>query len=210
MDKILEFDAVLIKQPDMDAAYVEVPFDIKKIFGKSRLLVHASFDGEPYDGQVVKMGTPCHIIGVRKDIRAKIGKQPGDTIHVTLQERERPKPAFSTVDEYIASYTGEVRQRMETLRKLIRECSPEITEKISWGMATFVLNGNLVHFSGEKKHMGFHPAPSAVEAFKDRLGDYKYSKGTIQLPYDKPMPYELLHEIVMFRVEEQKKSSSSA
>lgn len=89
MKKILEFDAVILKKPDMDAAYIEVPFDIKEMFGKSRLLVHAVFDGEPYDGQVVKMGTPCHIIGVRKDIRKKIGKQPGDKIHVTLEERER-------------------------------------------------------------------------------------------------------------------------
>lgn len=205
MEKMLEFDAVLIKKDDMDAAYIEVPYDIKDIFGKSRLLVYATFDGEPYDGQVVKMGTPCHIIGVRKDIRAKIGKCPGDTVHVTLREREKPKPAFSSIDEYIASYSGDVRLRMETLRKIILDCSPEITEKISWGMATFVLNGNLVHFSGEKKHMGFHPAPSGIEAFKDRLTDYKYSKGTIQLPYDKPMPYELLREIVMFRVQEQSK-----
>lgn len=204
MEKILEFDAVIVKNPDMDAAYVQVPFDIKEIFGKSRLLVHASFDGEPYDGQVVKMGTPCYIIGVRKDIRARIGKQPGDVVHVTLKEREKPKPVFSSVDEYISSYSGDVRLRMETLRKIILECSPDITEKISWGMATFVLNGNLVHFSGEKKHMGFHPAPSAIEAFKDRLGDYKYSKGTIQLPYNKPMPYDLLREITMFRVQEQK------
>lgn len=102
MKKKLEFDAVLIKNQDMDAAYVEVPFDIKDIFGKSRLAVHTTFDGEPYDGQVVKMGTPCHIIGVRKDIRKKISKQPGDMVHVTLEEREKPKPAFSTVDEYIS------------------------------------------------------------------------------------------------------------
>lgn len=204
MEKTLEFDAVLVKNPDMDAAYIEVPFDIKEIFGKSRLPVHASFDGEPYDGQVVKIGTLCYIIGVRKDIRARIGKQPGDMIHVTLKEREKPKPVFSSVDEYISSYSGDVRLRMEKLRKIILECSSDITEKISWGMATFVLNGNLVHFSGEKKHMGFHPAPSAIEAFKDRLGDYKYSKGTIQLPYNKPMPYDLLREITMFRVQEQK------
>lgn len=101
------------------------------------------------------MGKPCNIIGVRKDIRTKIGKQPGDIVHVTLEEREKPKSAFSTVDEYIASYSGDVRQRMETLRQIILECSPDITEKITWGMATFVLNGNLVHFSGEKRHYAF-------------------------------------------------------
>lgn len=198
-----EFDAEIKKNPDMDAAYVEVPFDVKAAFGKARVLVHATFDNEPYDGQLVKMGTPCHVIGIRKDIRERIGKQPGDVIHVTLRERESPKPDYDTIDEYIARYDGEVRTRMEQLRALILACSPDITEKISWGMATFVLNGNLVHFSGEKRHMGFHPAPSAIEAFSDRLGDYKYSKGTVQLPYDKPMPYDLLRDMVVFRVREQ-------
>ena len=82
-----EFDAVIIKAPDMDAAYIEIPFDVKEAFGKSRVPVRALFDGEVYDGQLVRMGTPCHIIGIRKDIRAKIGKQPGDIIHVVLSER---------------------------------------------------------------------------------------------------------------------------
>lgn len=91
MKKFLNFDAVLLKNPDMDAAYIKIPFDIKMVFGKSRVPVHATFDGEPYDGQVVKMGTTCHIIGVRKDIRARIGKQPGDEIHVTLEERLKRK-----------------------------------------------------------------------------------------------------------------------
>lgn len=84
-----EFEAELKKVPDIDGAYVEIPFDVKEVFGKGRVPVRATFDGVPYDGQVVRMGTPCHIIGVRKDIRAKIGKQPGDTIRVTLQEREK-------------------------------------------------------------------------------------------------------------------------
>lgn len=83
------FDAEIQKVPDLDGAYVEIPFDVKEAFGKGRVLVHASFYGVPYDGQLVKMGTPCHILGVRKDIRAKIGKQPGDMVHVTLREREK-------------------------------------------------------------------------------------------------------------------------
>lgn len=78
---------MIIKNPEMDAAYVEIPFDVWEEFGKGRVAVHATFDGEPYDGQVVRMGTPCHIIGLRKDIRKKIGKQAGDTVHVTLVER---------------------------------------------------------------------------------------------------------------------------
>jgi hypothetical protein len=86
MDR-LEFDATILQNEDMDAAYVEVPFDIKAMFGKGRLLVHATFDGEPYDGQIVKMGTPCYIIGIRKDIRKKIGKTFDDMVHVTFTEQ---------------------------------------------------------------------------------------------------------------------------
>ena len=87
MNNIFEFDAVIIQNENMNAAYVEVPIDIKEIFGKGRLLVHASFDGEPYEGQIVKMGTPCYIIGIRKDIRKKIGKTFGDVVHVKFEER---------------------------------------------------------------------------------------------------------------------------
>lgn len=84
-----EFDAPLLQSDGMDAAYVEVPFDVRAEFGKGRVPVHATFDGVPYDGQVVRMGTPCHVIGVRKDIRRRIGKGFGDLVHVTLRERER-------------------------------------------------------------------------------------------------------------------------
>ncbi len=205
MSKNYEFEAVLKKVPDINGAYVEIPFDVKEEFGMGKVPVHATFDGEPYDGQLVKMKTPCHIIGVRKDIREKINKQPGDMIHVTLVERVPESPKINTVDEYIAQYDGEIKERLEKLRELVLSCSPEITEKISWGIITFVLNGNLVHFAGEKKHIGFHPAPSAVEAFASKLGEYKCSKGTVQLPHDKPIPYDLVREMVEFRVKENKK-----
>ena len=87
MSELFGFDAIILQNENMDAAYVEVPFDIKALFGKGRLLVHATFDGVPYDGQIVRMGTPCHILGVRKDIRQKIGKSFGDVVHVTFEER---------------------------------------------------------------------------------------------------------------------------
>ena len=74
--------------PDLDGAYVEFPHDVRAAFGKGRVKVRATFDGVPYDGSLVRMGTPGHILGLRKDIRAKIGKGPGDTVHVTLRERE--------------------------------------------------------------------------------------------------------------------------
>ena len=88
ISELMEFDAVILQNENMDAAYVEVPFDIKVIFGKGRLSVHATFDGVPYDGQIVKMGTPCHIIGIRKDIRKQIGKSFGGTVHMTFCERD--------------------------------------------------------------------------------------------------------------------------
>lgn len=85
---VYAFEAVIRKVPDMDGAYVEFPYAVKTLFGKGRVKVHATFDGVPYDGSLVRMGTPGHIIGIRKEIRAKIGKQPGDTVSVTIQERE--------------------------------------------------------------------------------------------------------------------------
>ena len=86
-EKIYEFDAELRKVPDIVGAYIEFPYDVRQEFGKGRVKVHAEFDGEPYDGSLVRMKTPGHIIGVRKDIRKKINKQPGDRIHVRIRER---------------------------------------------------------------------------------------------------------------------------
>lgn len=87
MSKLYEFEAEIKKVPDIDGAYIEVPFDVKAEFGKGRVPVTATFDGVVYEGSLVKMKTPCHILGIRKDIRAKIGKQPGDTVNVTIKER---------------------------------------------------------------------------------------------------------------------------
>lgn len=91
MSKQYEFDAIIRKVPDIDGAYVEIPFDVKDVFGKGRLSVNATFDGVPYQGSIVRMGTPCHVIGIRKEIRKLIGKQAGDTVHVTVEERETKK-----------------------------------------------------------------------------------------------------------------------
>lgn len=87
-NKIYKFEATIIKVDDMDAAYIFFPYDVKKEFNKARVKVHATFDGYPYDGSLVRMKTKNHIIGIRKDIRKSIDKQPGDSIVVTIQERE--------------------------------------------------------------------------------------------------------------------------
>ncbi len=86
--KVYEFDAVIKKVPNINGAYIEFPYDVKEEFGKGRVKVKATFDGFEYEGSLVRMKTPCHIIGIRKDIRESISKQPGDTISVTVQERE--------------------------------------------------------------------------------------------------------------------------
>lgn len=82
------FYAVIRKVDGIDGAYVEFPYDVKKEFGKGRVKVSATFDGVPYEGSLVRMKTPCHILGIRKDIRQKIGKQAGDTVSVILRERQ--------------------------------------------------------------------------------------------------------------------------
>lgn len=86
--KIYEFDAMIQKVPDIDGAYVEFPYDVREEFGRGRVKVHVEFDGEPYDGSLVRMGTPGYIVGLRKEIRVAIGKQAGDMVHVLLRERE--------------------------------------------------------------------------------------------------------------------------
>ena len=86
-NKVYEFEAEIKKVPNIDGAYVEIPFDAKKEFGKGRVPVIATFDGVEYIGSVVRMGTPYQIIGIRKDIRAKINKQAGDMVRVTIKER---------------------------------------------------------------------------------------------------------------------------
>ena len=87
--KLYEFDAVIQKVEGIDGAYVKIPFDVRAEFGRGRVPVDASFDGVEYRGSLVRMGTSCHILGLRKDIRARIGKGPGDTVHVSLRERKQ-------------------------------------------------------------------------------------------------------------------------
>lgn len=107
------------------------------------------------------------------------------------------------IDDYIAEQDEDVREKLTQLADVIREEAPGATEKISWGMPTFNVNGNLVHFANGKHHVGFYPGASGVANFVDELGDYKHSKGAIQFPKSKPLPVELVRRIVRFRLAEQ-------
>lgn len=109
---------------------------------------------------------------------------------------------ITTIDEYIAQFSPDIQGRLESLRNAIREAAPEANEKISWRMPTFTLNGNLVHFAAHKNHIGFYPGPSGIEFFSEKLSEYKNSKGAVQFPNNKPLPFDLIKEIVFFRVSE--------
>lgn len=115
------------------------------------------------------------------------------------QEQNKKSPL---IDEYILQFPTEVQEKLNTLREVIRDAAPTAQEKISYQMPTFYLYGNLVHFAAYKNHIGFYPAPSGIEAFKEELTQYKTSKGAIQFPLEKPVPYELVANIVKFRVQE--------
>lgn len=111
-------------------------------------------------------------------------------------------PLFNTIDEYISQFPEDVQIILQQIRTAIKEAAPDATEKISYQMPTFYLKGNLVHFAAFKSHIGFYPIPSAIEEFKEELSLYKSGKGSVQFPLDKPMPYDLIRRIVLFRVEE--------
>jgi uncharacterized protein YdhG (YjbR/CyaY superfamily) len=118
---------------------------------------------------------------------------------------EEAKALPTTIDEYVEQFPDDVQQILQKIRAVIRESAPGATEKISYQMPTFYLNGNLVHFAAFPHHIGFYPTPSGIEAFKEQLSVYKNAKGSVQFPLDKPIPYDLIREIVEFRVAESSK-----
>lgn len=116
----------------------------------------------------------------------------------------------TAIDEYLDGFAGPQRELMAELITLVRELVPEAGEKISYGLPTFTLNGNLVHVGPGKNHIGFYPAPDGVRfaaAELDEMG-LRYSKGAIQLPLDQPLPRELIARIVRFRVAQQRDSAT--
>jgi uncharacterized protein YdhG (YjbR/CyaY superfamily) len=107
-----------------------------------------------------------------------------------------------SIDDYIEAYPSEVREILRMIRDIIRKAAPGARETISYGMPTFKLNGNLVHFAAYKNHIGFYPTPSGISAFEEELSEYKHAKGSVQFPLHKPIPYDLIRKIVEFRIKE--------
>ena len=108
----------------------------------------------------------------------------------------------SGIDDYISGSPEAVRGVLERVRATIRKAAPAATETIKYGIPTFVLGENLVHFATFKRHIGFYPTPSAIAAFRDQLSAYKSAKGSVQFPLASPMPLKLIDQIVRFRVKE--------
>jgi uncharacterized protein YdhG (YjbR/CyaY superfamily) len=104
------------------------------------------------------------------------------------------------IDEYIAGFPREVQEKLQRMRMAIRRAAPKAEEAIKYAMPTFTLNGNLVHFAAYKNHIGFYPAPRALQEFSAELSKYEGSKGAVRFPLDKPLPIGLIQRIVKYRV----------
>jgi uncharacterized protein YdhG (YjbR/CyaY superfamily) len=112
------------------------------------------------------------------------------------------KSTYTNIDEYIASFPEEIQVILEQVRATIHEAAPDAKETISYQMPAFALEGILVYFAAFKNHIGFFPTASGVAHFEKELMKYKTSKGTIQFPLDRPIPFDLIRKIVLFRVKE--------
>ena len=111
------------------------------------------------------------------------------------QEQQHYCVKPKTIDEYIAAQPDAVQPKLQELRSLLRAAVPEAEERISWSMPTYWKGQNLIHFAASKKHLGLYPGGEATTVFADELRDFDVSKGTIRLPYDKPLPAELIEKI---------------
>ena len=114
------------------------------------------------------------------------------------------KPA-GRIDDYISAFPAGTQKALREIRRAIKDAAPAAEETIKYGVPTFVLNGNLVHFAAFKNHVGFYPTPSGIAKFKDELSKYKSAKGSVQFPLDAPLPLRLIQRIVKFRVGEARR-----
>lgn len=113
---------------------------------------------------------------------------------------------LTNIDQYIASFPKKIQLILEQVRMTIKKASPGAEETISYAIPTFKLNRhNLVHFAAFKNHIGFYPSPSGIKQFKKELSVYTSAKGSVQFPINKPMPFQLVTEIVQFRITEVEK-----
>jgi len=109
---------------------------------------------------------------------------------------------YKNMDEYISRFPTERQAVLQQIRQTIREAAPDAEERISYGMPALWRGENLIYFAAAKNHIGIYPTGSGVEAFNHRLAQYNLSKGTIRIPWDQPVPYNLIADITRFRLAE--------
>jgi len=109
------------------------------------------------------------------------------------------KTVVENIDQFIAQYPPDIQEILQKVRQTIHEAVPNAKEKIAYGIPTFTLEGNLVHFSAFTNHIGFYPDPRGIEQFIEKLAKYRSGKGTIQFPLDEPIPYDLIREVTLWR-----------
>lgn len=110
-----------------------------------------------------------------------------------------------TIDQYIEEQDEGIWSRLNEVRQILHTAIPEAQEKISWSMPTFWKGKNIIHFAASKNHLGLYPGGEATTVFADRLADYDVSKGTIRLPYNQPLPKELITDIAKWCYEQYAK-----
>jgi uncharacterized protein YdhG (YjbR/CyaY superfamily) len=116
------------------------------------------------------------------------------------------RPAPRDIDEYIAGFPDDVQTILQEIRTTIAEAAPGAEEAIRYQIPTFILKGNLVHFAGFERHIGFYPTPNGIASFEEELSAYPRGKGSVQFPLDRPIPLDLIRRIVEFRVRAKLKS----
>jgi uncharacterized protein YdhG (YjbR/CyaY superfamily) len=112
------------------------------------------------------------------------------------------RTAPRSIDEYISGFPGDVQEILGRIRNTIRRAAPDAEEAIRYQMPTFILNGNLVSFAAYKKHIGLYPAPTGTKRFNEELSVYRSAKSTVRFPLDKPIPFDLITQIVKLRLKE--------
>ena len=119
------------------------------------------------------------------------------------------KQAIKDIDSFIAQFPIATQKIMNKVRATIQKAAPEATETINYGIPTFQLHGNLVHFSAYEHHIGFYPGAAGIAQFQDEIANYKSAKGSVQFPLNAPIPYDLIKKITLFRVEQNKNKADS-
>jgi uncharacterized protein YdhG (YjbR/CyaY superfamily) len=116
---------------------------------------------------------------------------------------------MNEIDNYIAQFSPEIQIKLQEIRQIIQEVLPEAKEVISYKMPAYKMNGILVYFAGYSGHIGFYPTAVGIENFNSEFGDYKWSKGAVQFPIDKPLPKDLIQNITLFKLEEDLQKAAS-